>query len=119
MSSRAWPRPIVATSQRAAAYPSPYAAVEAFASHDLSEDELVETLGTWDYAKIPDRRDPVGVISDARPATANSAEEITKALAHRLIDRRVFARIRESIHEHQGDLQRLHSAVVGTTPGEK
>lgn len=84
-------------------YGSPYGVIEAFAEKKLTEDELVEILGKWSYAPIPDRSDPAGVLSESRGYTPGSAQDILKALNRRLIDRQLYSRIRESIHEHQGD----------------
>lgn len=91
-----------AVKARATEFASPYAVIEAFAAHHLSEDDMVDLLAGWQFAPVEARRDPAGVTSDARPATPGSAEEIAKAYARRLINRRVYSRIRESIHERQG-----------------
>lgn len=92
-----------AARQAATRYGSPYAAIEAYSKGELAEPDLVELLGAWPYAPIPDGRDPAGVESEPRGLVPGSAQEILKALNRRLIDRRLYSLIRKSIHEQQGE----------------
>lgn len=78
-------------------FDSPNDAIERFACGGISEDQLVEILGTWPTVRS------AALSRDEPSFQSRLIQDVLEAYADHLIDIGLYVSISERIHRHLGD----------------